>query len=192
MNSSADRPAAVPDTMGRADPTLAALARAVRAPHVAHALDAVADLVVARLATTPEADMGWETVPLSLYGELPPEIRSSWVFALRGRRDTGAERHPNSVQRMLSQRGCADMQTWTRGAWRSNPMASDEDAPFHARWLAIPAGVWHRPVVAERTWVVVSFHTAAADELVEERPRDDAQPDDGPTTSARYHGRSGR
>jgi hypothetical protein len=192
MSSSADLPVVSPHAAGRTDPVLVALARAADATGVIRALDAMADLLGARLATMPDADMAWETVALSLYGELPPGIRSSWVFALRGQRVTGAERHPNSVQRMLSLRGIADMQTWVRGAWRSNPMTSDEDAPFHARWLAIPAGVWHRPVVAERTWVVVSFHTAAADELLEERPQDDEHPDHGRPTSALYHGRTGR
>jgi hypothetical protein len=33
--------------------------------------------------------------------------------------------------------------------------------------------VWHRPVIdASADWVVVSFHTVLAEELIEERPDD--------------------
>jgi hypothetical protein len=128
--------------------------------------------VRADLARKPEAMMAWTPIPLELFGrELPPEIRSSWVFVLRAGTDTGAERHPNSHQRMMSIYGAGDLQTEENRKWRSNRLISDPDAPLDARWISIPPNVWHRPRIgAKEDWVVVSFHTVSADELIEERP----------------------
>src|SRR5215510_10486808 len=64
-----------------------------------------------KLAADPGALLSWETIPLIVYGpELPGMIRSSWVFILRSCTVTGAERHPNSHQRMVSYRGTGDFQ----------------------------------------------------------------------------------
>ena len=50
--------------------------------------------------------------------------------------------------------------------------------------MSIPPNVWHQAVVIEdKDWVVVSFHTVPADELIEERP-DTA--DSGRTHQRRY------
>src|SRR5205823_8561102 len=60
----------------------------------------------AELARKMEALMTWEPIPLSVFGRaLPHGIRSAWVFILRAGADTGAERHPNSHQRMMSFKG---------------------------------------------------------------------------------------
>jgi hypothetical protein len=93
------------------------------------------------------------------------------VFVLRAAADTGAERHPNSHQRMMSFEGSGDMQTREPGGWQSNVLVSDPEAPLERRWISIPPNVWHRPVVGtDADWAVVSFHTVPADELIEERP----------------------
>jgi hypothetical protein len=128
--------------------------------------------VRAELARRPEALMTWEPIPLEFFGgALPGEIRSSWVFVLPAGADTGAERHPNSHQRMISMYGTGDLRTTNEGSWRSNCLTSDPDAPLNARWISIPPNVWHQPVIGEKEdWVVVSFHTVAAHELIEERP----------------------
>jgi hypothetical protein len=48
---------------------------------------------------------------------------------------------------------------------------SDPGAPLERRWISIPKNIWHRPVIPnDGDWVVVSFHTASAAELIEERP----------------------
>src|SRR5437870_2614095 len=40
-------------------------------------------------------------------------------------------------------------------------------------WVPIPQNVWHQPVISKGAdWVVVSFHTVPAEELIEERPGD--------------------
>jgi hypothetical protein len=55
--------------------------------------------------------------------------------------------------------------------WRSNLLISEPAAPLGRRWISIPVNVWHRPVTGpEANWVVVSFHTVTAEELIEERP----------------------
>ena len=115
--------------------------------------------------------LAYEPVPLVVYGaRLPSVIRSSWVFVLRAKTNTGAERHPNSHQRMLSYRGSGDLQIWDGERWCSNHLVSDLNAPIESRWVSIPPNVWHQAVVPEKNWVVISFHTVTEDELIEERP----------------------
>jgi hypothetical protein len=154
----------------------------------------VAERVRAKLSRETEALMTWEPIPLTIYGSaLPDVIKSSWVFVLRAGVDTGAERHPNSHQRMNSFQGTGDMRVQDQdppndearmrndeirpenaepsGNWKSNLLISDWDAPLEKRWISIPQNVWHQPVISkEADWVVVSFHTVPAEELIEERP----------------------
>ena len=42
--------------------------------------------------------------------------------------------------------------------------------PFENIWISIPPNVWYRAIGFEENWIVVSFHTASADEIIEERP----------------------
>ena len=134
-------------------------------------LDAIADTLEARLAAERSEPLVWQPIPLSLYGVTrPPGIQSSWVFVLRRNSVSGAERHPNSIQRVMSYRGTADLQTRPSERWISNRLVSRPDAALPDRWLSIPAGVWHQGVMEGEDWVVVSFHTVPAEELIEERP----------------------
>ena len=171
---------------------LASLEAAVRAPRSAAILAAVADEVSAELAGKPNARLAWRPIPLQTYDRLPEEIASSWIFALRAGCTSGAERHPNSIQRFMSYRGSADMQTWNDKEWVSNFLSSDPQAPMQARWLSIPVNVWHRPVMGAGDWVVVSFHTASHDKLIEERPADDENPGRGLFSVELYAGRTAR
>jgi hypothetical protein len=138
-------------------------------------ITAVIESVVPRLERILIQDttalLSWEPVPLAAYGDrIPSLIRSSWVFALRAEANTGAERHPNSQQRMMSYRGSGDLQIWTGGKWRSNPLASDADIQIENRWISVPPNTWHQAMVAKENWIVVSFHTVPGTELIEERP----------------------
>jgi len=170
--------------------TLTALDRLLRRAAVRASIDAAIGPLERRLLADTGAQMAWETVPLSLYDPgLPGTIRSSWIFILRSGAVTGAERHPNSHQRTLSYRGAGDLMTMERGRWRNHALVSDPGAPLETRWVSIRANIWHQVVVRDAHWVVVSFHTAPADQLIEERPG----PDD-PRASVRrlYVGESAR
>ena len=153
----------------------------------------IVERVRAELARNEKAQMTWEPIPLAIYGgALPSGICSSWVFVLRGGATTGAERHPNSHQRMMSFEAAGDLQVRAEladggeGHWQSNLLVSEPDAPLERRWISIPPNVWHQVVVPEGAdWVVVSFHTVPAEELIEERPDSD---DPGGTKQMLYLG----
>jgi hypothetical protein len=146
----------------------------------------IVERVRAELLRKQDALMAWEPITLAMFKDaLPAVIRSSWVFILRAGANTGAERHPNSHQRMISFEGTGDLQTEAERVgespsvkskiiWHSNVLVSDPEAELERRWISIPQNVWHRPVVARGAdWVVVSFHTVPAEELIEERPNGD-------------------
>jgi hypothetical protein len=146
----------------------------LRSENVREQIRPIVERVRAELARKNEALMTWEPIPLTVFGRaLPPEIQSAWVFVLRAGADTGAERHPNSHQRMMTFGGSGDMKTGKPGQWESNVLISDPEAPLERRWISIPQNAWHRPVVgADADWTVVSFHTVPAEELIEEKPDD--------------------
>lgn len=148
------------------------LDRILRLDRVRKQISPAISRVRAELAQKPKAVMTWQPIPLDIFGgTLPVGIRSSWVFVLRAGTDTGAERHPNSHQRMMSMEGRGDMRTEQAGKWQSNLLISEPGASLEQRWISIPPNVWHRPVIGdEADWVVVSFHTVPAEELIEERP----------------------
>lgn len=177
-------------TNGEAD-ILQRLDAVVRDPAAARVIKRVTTEVEALLSVDTATRLAWRALPLSIYGDLPAGIASSWVFALRRDCTSGAERHPNSVQRVMSYRGSADMQTWNADEWVSHRLISEPNAPMRDRWLSIPIGVWHKPVMSGGNWIVVSFHTAPDDELIEERATDDARPHEG-ERSELYAGRSAR
>jgi hypothetical protein len=161
----------------------------IRTGRASSFLSALTAEVAAVLHRDPAARLAWRSVPLDLYGRLPGGITSSWVFVLRAGCSSGAERHPNSIQRVMSYQGSADMRTWDAGRWVSNPLRSEPSQPLKNRWLSIPANVWHRPVMGEVDWAVVSFHTASDAELIEELPLDDEHPDRGSRAARVYAGR---
>jgi len=133
-------------------------------------IDAIASQLELELLRNPAALMTWQPIALSLYrSPIPAGIQSSWVFILRAGATTGAERHPNSHQRVMSYCGSGDLQVNIDGQWHSNYLVSDHSSPLATRWAFIPVKVWHQAVVPDENWIVVSFHTAPAHELIEER-----------------------
>ena len=154
----------------------------VRSAEVRARIEPIVERVRGDLAGKPDALMAWEPIPPETFSTLPPSIRSGWIFILRAGTDTGAERHPNSHQRMMTFAGTGDMKIDAQGtpndveteseiAWHSHVLVSEPDAPLERRWISIRKNIWHRPVIPKGAdWVVVSFHTVAAEELVEERP----------------------
>lgn len=148
---------------------LKALDSALRQESMKEHFDRPALRLDQELATNPDLLLAWETVPLETYGaELPKMIRSSWMFILRADVATLPERHPNSHQRMMVHRGEGDFQTWNGTAWQSNLLVNDFSAPVKSRWVSIPPNVWHRSMKPQENLVVVSFHTATEDDLIEE------------------------
>jgi hypothetical protein len=155
----------------------------VRSDEVRAEIYPIVDRVRTALSEKPEALMTWEPIPLDIFRQkLPPQIRSGWIFVLRAGADTGAERHPNSHQRMMTLHGSGDMKTESKKGelrikkdekvidWQSTVLVSDPSAPLERRWISIPPNVWHRPIVGRDVdWVVISFHTVPAEELIEEK-----------------------
>lgn len=143
----------------------------LRRPAAETTIEALAASVVRRLELEASEPLAWASVPLEAYGaDVPAEIASSWVFVLRSNTATGAERHPNSRQRVMSYCGRGDLQVVVDGAWRSHRLSSERGQSLEGRWLSIPENAWHQAVVGDSHWVVVSFHTAGPAELIEERP----------------------
>jgi hypothetical protein len=171
---------------------LQSLDEAIRASRAASALAGLVAEVTALLKRDPAQRLAWRTVPLDIYDPLPDGIASSWVFVLRAGCSSGAERHPNSIQRVMSYGGHADMRTWNGDRWVSNHLISNPAAKLEDRWLSIPVNVWHRPVMSEVDWAVVSFHTASDRDLIEELPLDDEHPDRGSRAAEVYAGRETR
>ncbi|MFH2141187.1 MAG: hypothetical protein ABIJ97_02100 [Bacteroidota bacterium] len=132
------------------------------------------DIIIKRVEQTLNNDrkalMAWEPIPLEIFNrQLPVDIKSGWVFILRKNTTTGAERHPNSVQRMMSYKGSGDFQLKPDSKWNSNFLESNFDGDIDNRWISIPQNMWHQGIVSDENWVVISFHTAEVSELIEER-----------------------
>lgn len=143
----------------------------VKRESVKAVIDSLVPRVEQKLKKDSEALLAWEPVPLDAYGKgLPSRIRSSWVFVVRAQAKSGAERHPNSHQYMMSYRGSGDLQVKTGERWDSNLLVSDQGLGIESKWVSIPPYTWHQAVASKENWIVVSFHTAPEEELIEERP----------------------
>src|SRR5438876_9813355 len=129
--------------------------RIVRLEQVRAQILPIVERVRAELTRKQDALMAWEPIALTLFGDaLPAAIHSGWVFILRAGANTGAERHPNSHQRMMSFEGTGNMQTDAEStdriaraafdiAWESNVMVSDTEAALERRWHSIRHHVCH-------------------------------------------------
>ena len=132
------------------------------------------------MSTSPMRDR-----PASPGRSLPQSIRSCWVFAIRAGAETGAERHPNSHQRSLSLTGSGIFEVRDTRGWTPRRLVSEPRAATEQRWVTIPPATWHRLLVDKQAWGMVSFHTVAPEELIEERPVDPRDLD-GETHQERY------
>jgi len=79
-----------------------------------------------------------------------------------------------------------------RGTLDFASLYSEPDEALEKRWLSIPTNVWHRPVMMDVDWAIVSFHTASDAALIEELALDDEQPDRGARAAMVYAGRQAR
>jgi mannose-6-phosphate isomerase-like protein (cupin superfamily) len=105
----------------------------------------------------------WATIDIGNVRDIPEKIQSAWIFALRAERWSGSHYHPNSVQHMAVIEG--------RGRWHvggaSGEMVAFGDGEPGERWFVIEPGVLHEFYPADGDMIVMSFHTAAAQELLE-------------------------
>lgn len=171
------------------DPLLPVLEEVVRSGPASARVTEALRRVLSKLDASSDV-MAWEIIPLGELGSSVPEsIRSCWVFGIRARAETGAERHPNSHQRSLSLTGSGVFELHGAQGWTPHKLMSEPTATREQRWVTIPRATWHRLVVDDQAWGMVSFHTARAEELIEERPAD-AEDLDGETRQERYSGRS--
>ena len=138
------------------------LVERIAAPRVQAALAILADRLRRELAEDPSAPKStFSPVDLSLYDDLPDDIRSSWLFHLRAGLSHPAERHPNSIQRMFAFDRTGWFDWWDGTSW-----VSEQLSPGGAG-LSIPADTWHCMPAQPNAWTVVSFHTAEPEALIE-------------------------
>ena len=110
----------------------------------------------------------WEPLSLGTLGfDTPSDARSCWVFVLRAAATFGAERHPNSHQRTIALSGAALFEVFVDGRWSPWPISGETES---GSAVSIPPSVWHRIQIGAKNFISVSFHTVAADQLIEETP----------------------
>ena len=138
------------------------LAERLNQPRVAEALGETAGELLVELRDDPtQPKSTFRVISLDLYGVLPTDIRSAWLFALRKGFAHPPERHPNSIQRMFALKQSGRFEVWNGREWVTNTLHPNDSG------LSIPIDTWHRSPALDDDWVVASFHTAEPDELVE-------------------------
>jgi len=138
------------------------LANRLAKPEVVAALDRTAEELLAELKSdVADGKSTFRSLPLGLYGGLPPEIGSAWAFALRKSFAHPPERHPNSIQRMFAWGTSGEFEVWDGGQWRRQQLHPGGVG------LSIPADSWHRAPALDEDWVVASFHTVGPNDLIE-------------------------
>ena len=144
--------------------------------------------LAAVLESRPRALHTMSVIPVERFldGAIPPvedPVRLCRLFLLRrGARMATPERHCNSVQRLVSWRGCGRIHQGAPGEGpdgvRPREIRSPSgltaggslhDRELYACWDIVAAGVWHYPEAsAERDWATVTFHSADDGEIVDE------------------------
>jgi mannose-6-phosphate isomerase-like protein (cupin superfamily) len=105
----------------------------------------------------------WATIALQKVAGVPAEIRSAWIFALRAERWSGEHYHPNSVQHMVVIEGHGR----SRIGSTIGEMVALGDGSLGDAWVVIAPGVPHEFYPEKDDMIVMSFHTATAEELLE-------------------------
>jgi hypothetical protein len=150
------------------DPIAVELSRSLRSASVRKAISPRLARVERELYARPDEPQAWESLSLSTLGfKTPTDIRSCWIFVLRAGAIFGAERHPNSHQRTIALSGAALFEVFIDGSWSPWPISGETESESA---VSIPPSVWHRIQIGPKNFVSVSFHTVAADRLIEETP----------------------
>ena len=117
------------------DPLLPFLQKLVAEEKWFARLSPIAARVADELAARPDEPMTWEPLDSRFFdNELPSQIASSWIFAIRAGTYLGVERHPNSYQRTIALRGSGLFELYDCGVWQPSPIASLAEA----RSVSIP------------------------------------------------------
>ena len=153
------------------DPIAVELSRSLRSSSVRQAIAPTVARVERQLSARSDEPQAWASISLGTLGfETPSEVRSCWVFVLRAGATFGAERHPNSHQRTIALAGAALFEVFVDGRWSPSPVSAETE---FGSAISIPPSVWHRIQVGPQNFISVSFHTVAADQLIEETPVED-------------------
>ena len=153
------------------DPVLSALSFTVARLQADDRFVFIQRRVAAALERDSSGPQAWEPLPPELFESgLPDGIRSCWIFRLRAGGAFGAERHPNSHQRSVALEGTATFEVFDGGAWVKTELRSETQEPLRDSWISIPPAQWHRIRIGPTDFTSCSFHTARAEELLEETP----------------------
>jgi len=95
---------------------------------------------------------------------LPAHIKSAWIFVLKKDTRSICHSHPNSVQHMMvvEGRGSSDI-----GGIRTELRRRDSTTDVEDVWTIIEKNVPHEFFPEQTDMVVLSFHTCAAEDLIE-------------------------
>lgn len=107
-------------------------------------------------------------LPLKIFGDLPKEIKLCRLYILRANCEAQLERHTNSIQRLMSYDHAGTIQTYEDQKWQNHILYSEKHVELDKRWVTVEQGLWHRPVAGDQDWVTITFHTASADEIIDE------------------------
>ena len=123
----------------------------------------------AQLDADQQRPAGAVQASLTEFGDsLPSVLKSCRVFTLRANTESRIERHPNSHQRVLSLEGTGIIKVFDEAAPWTFSLRSDFDGPLESRWASLRENIWHQPVSGNEDWVVLTIHTAAEMELIDE------------------------
>ena len=133
------------------------------------AIELLAKQLTDQLHGKPTANFVRRELPLELFGaSLPKEIGSSNVYVIRPSVSSGMERHPNSHQRSMSLAGEGVFELGidqpAQFAIANKPLSTPAE-----RWVNIPPNTWHQAIAGKTNWVVVTFHTAPDQDIINER-----------------------
>ncbi len=121
---------------------------------------------IGRLKSEPRASSEpfvWATIDLQNVADVPAEIRSAWIFALRAEHWSGEHYHPNSVQHMVVIEGHGR----SRIGGTIGEMVAFGGGSLRDPWVVIDPGVRHEFYPVKDDMIVMSFHTATAEDLLE-------------------------
>lgn len=106
----------------------------------------------------------WRTINIEpMCGDLPKNIKSTWIFALRRNTPSVAYSHPNSVQytAVVEGKGKAIIGGTHKELELFDPTRDGKT------WLVINKNTPHEFFPEEQDMVVISFHTCLENELIE-------------------------